>query len=319
MRGVIAVDLGATRTRVALVGDGGTVHRRIEEETRTDGGSPGSIAASLIALVRRLLHEQGGAEVDGIGVSAAGPVDIARGVVTNPPNIPVREIPVVGPLTKAFDLPVHLVNDCHAGLLGEMQFGIGRGRDNVVYITISTGIGGGVIDNGRILLGRGGNAAEIGHFVVDTKYGMECGCGHTGHWEGYASGRFLPRFFGHWCRIQGERRDTGFTNAEGIFAAATGGDPRALAFMEELGRINAKGISNVIVAYDPSLIVLDGAVARMNRRFIIPPILEHVDRFLPMPEMLVTALDGDAPLLGASLVARGYDTSFGSFRRPRSG
>jgi glucokinase len=220
----------------------------------------------------------------------------------------------VEPLGAEFGVPVRLANDCHAGVLGEAVFGAGTGCRDQVYITLSTGIGAGVVSRGRIILGRDGNAAEIGHFHVDSTWNLTCGCGGTGHWEGYASGRFLPRFFARWCELAGHPAgNAGSLSAEGIFSAARMRDPAALGFLEALGEINGRGISDVIVAYDPSLIVLDGSVVLRNGDLILPCLLQHVDRFLPPPEIRLSSLDGLAPLLGASVLARGYETVIGSF------
>jgi glucokinase len=190
--------------------------------------------------------------------------------------------------------------------------GQGKGRDDVVYLTISTGIGGGVISGGRLLLGRQGNAAEIGHFHVDSTYDLPCGCGRTGHWEGYASGRYLPWFFGEWCRFHAKPH-WGPDTAEDIFASARKGDEDVLRFLKELARINARGISDVIVAYDPEIIILDGAVIRSNADLLFPAIMESVDRYLPLPEIVISELSGDAPLLGAAVIAGGYETGYGDF------
>ncbi len=312
-RPVVAVDIGATTTRVALFGPGGEILGRVTSPTLGSGDSPETITRHLAGLIRRVLSGSGGAvPAAAIGVSACGPIDHRRGSVVRPPNLPFREIPLAGPLGEEFGLPVRLANDCHAGVLGEVIYGGGVGCENLVYITLSTGIGGGVICNGRLVLGRDGNAAEIGHFHVDTTYNLPCGCGGTGHWEAYASGRFIPSFFARWCdrenRIQGE---TDTSSAEGIFAAARNGDPAALGFMNALGEINGRGVSNVIVAYDPSRIILDGSVALQNEDLILPSLLPFVDRFLPLPEIRLTTLKGLAPLFGASVIARGYDTEVG--------
>jgi glucokinase len=308
---VIAIDLGATTTRIALVGPGGEILDRVTAPTPGAGDSPGIITRHLAGLIRRMLSSGTGSSPEAIGISAAGPIDHRRGTVIRPPNLPFREIPLAGPLCDEFGLPVRLANDCHAGVLGEIVFGAGAGCRNLVYITLSTGIGGGVVCNGRLLLGRDGNAAEIGHFHVDSTYDLPCGCGGTGHWEGYASGRFFPRFFARWCEGEGEHADSTDGSAEGIFAAAKGGEPVHLRFLDALGRINGRGISDVIIAYDPTRIVLDGSVVLRNEDLILPYLLPHVDRFLPLPEIRLTALDGLAPLLGASIIAGGYDTPIG--------
>ncbi len=312
MEDVIAIDLGATNTRVALVDRNGKVIARVESATPKEGGSADAIPAHLVRLVERLLQAEDAEVPLAIGVSAAGPVDIGRGVVVNPPNIPFREIPIVEPLSRAFGVPVRMANDCHAGVIGEAYFGRAQHYSDVVYITISTGIGGGVVANGQLLLGRGGNAAEIGHFHVDSTYRIVCGCGHEGHWEGYAAGRFLPSFFRAWAVKHGhEAGKYADAGARELLQAAREGNRPVSEFLDALAVINARGVSNVIVAYDPSLIIWDGSVVRMNRREVLEPLKEHVDRFLPMPEMALSPLGGDAPLLGAAVIARGYRTRLG--------
>jgi glucokinase len=310
---VIAVDLGATTTRVALVGFGGEILEKLSSPTPTAGDSPEAITHHLAKLIREVLFARPGSAPSAIGISAAGPIDHRQGAVINPPNLPFRAIPLTGPLGKEFGLPVRMANDCHAGVLGEAIYGAGSGCRDLVYLTLSTGIGGGVVCNGRLVLGRDGNAAEIGHFHVDSTYGIPCGCGGSGHWEGYASGRSIPRFFARWRERSGHAAgNTDSSSAAGIFAAARREDPAALGFLEALGAINGRGVSDVIVAYDPSLIVLDGSVVLRNHDLILPYLLPHVDRFLPLPEIRLTTLEGLAPLLGASVLARGYVTVIGS-------
>jgi glucokinase len=307
MGDVVAVDLGATRTRIARIDDLG----RIRDKRELPTPSEGSDHSLLLEFLSGLIRGQAG-PADGIGLSVAGPVDRRRGVLKNPPNMPFRDVPLTGPLSGEFGIPVYLVNDCHAGVLGEMEYGRGKGRADVVYITISTGIGGGVVSGGRILLGREGNAAEIGHLHVDDTYGLTCGCGNNGHWEGYASGRFIPTFFSAWCRYHGKEENVVATSAE-IFSKGRQGDTEVISFLDELGRINARGVSDVIVAYDPGMVVFDGAVMLANHDLLLPTLTRTVDRYLPLPELVMSGCKGLAPLLGAGIIARGYETRYGSF------
>jgi len=312
MAGTVAVDLGATRTRVAIRDAKGRTTDPIEEPTPS-GGADGTLLTGFLAgMIRRLLESGKLSGIDSIGLSVAGPVDIRAGILKNPPNMQFRDVPIRDTLSREFSVPVRVVNDCHAGILGELSFGKAGGRQNAVYITISTGIGCGVVANGRILLGRHGNAAEIGHFHVDSTYNLQCGCGHSGHWEGYSSGRFLPWFFQEWCHYHGKAH-WGSCNAEDIFQSAQQGDDDVLRFVDELNRINARGVSDVIVAYDPELIIFDGAVMRHNSDLLLEPMIDSVDRYLDLPEIVMTGLSGDAPLLGASVIAGGLDTAYGSF------
>ncbi|MDD1706063.1 MAG: ROK family protein, partial [Methanoregulaceae archaeon] len=188
---VIAVDLGATRTRVAIVSEGGRIEKRSEAPTPAKETDPSRLTGFLSNLIADIWEETKPEPITGIGLSVAGPVDIRKGMLVNPPNMAFRDVPLSLPISRIFHCPVRMVNDCHAGVLGEMFYGQGRGRSDVVYLTVSTGIGGGVVSGGRILLGRKGNAAEIGHFHVDSTYDLPCGCGCTGHWEGYASGKYM--------------------------------------------------------------------------------------------------------------------------------
>jgi glucokinase len=313
----IAIDLGATHTRAGLIDRSGRILRRASAPTPHEG-----IPDFLSALIRRVASPEEISQAEGIGISAAGPVDIDRGTLVNPPNLPFRDLALVDPLKESFEIPVRLANDCHAGILGEAYFGTARGIRNVAYITISTGIGGGILSGGRLLLGRNGNAAEIGHFLVDTTYHLICGCGYTGHWEGYASGRFLPAFYRAWHTRHQKASTTSPASAEDIFRAAREGEGDAVEFLEALGIINGRGMSDVIVAYDPELIILDGSVALNNPALLVPQMEEHIDRFLPLPEIRLSTLSGDAPLLGASILAYGYETDIGSLeinKIPRSG
>ncbi|MDD1678861.1 MAG: ROK family protein [Methanomicrobiales archaeon] len=303
----IAIDLGATHTRAGLIDRSGQILHRVSTPTPHQ-----DIARFLLSLIRNVATEEEISQAVGVGISAAGPVDIQQGVLVNPPNIPLRNIALVGPLTESLGIPVYLANDCHAGIIGEAYFGAAQETENVAYVTLSTGIGGGILSGGRIILGKKGNAAEIGHFFVDSTYNMICGCGYPGHWEGYASGRFLLSFYRAW-HIHHHKTFTEIPSIpEDIFHAACEGLPNALEFMDTLGIINGRGMSDVIVAYDPELIILDGSVALHNYSHLVPLMEEHIDRFLPLPEIRLSSLDGDAPLLGASILAYGYDTSIGS-------
>jgi glucokinase len=305
MAPVIAVDLGGTWIRVGVVLSDGQILAERAVPTPQEGRGPEVITGQVASLVRDL-YGSFCPEPVAIGISAAGPVDIRHGALRNPPNLPFTDIPLVDPLSAEFGLPVILANDCHAGIIGEAVFGDALDIPNTVYLTLSTGIGAGVLDGGRLLFGRDGNAAEVGHFAVDTTYRVRCGCGHEGHWEGYASGRHLPRFFARWCEFHDRPlpRDWKGEPAE-IFTCAKAGDADATAFIDELARINGRGISDLIVAYDPERIILDGGVVRENGDLIYPQCLPFIDRFLPLPEILVSRLNGRAPLLGAAVLAMG--------------
>ncbi|RXE56804.1 ROK family transcriptional regulator [Methanoculleus taiwanensis] len=306
MPNLIAVDLGGTQIRAGIVTENGRILEHARTPTPVVGQSGAVVTDALLGLIERLLRSPAGTEaaIAAVGISSAGPLDLTRGMMVHSPNIAFPEVALVEPVRERFGVPTFLVNDARAGLLGERWVGAARGCGNVVYVTMSTGIGGGAVVGGRLLLGRNGNAGEIGHLFVDNHYNQRCGCGHLGHWEAYGSGRFMPRFFAAWQESEGIG-DAGFVadTPAAIFAAARAGEPVALAFMEALGRVNARGISNVIVAYNPEVIVFDGPIARYNGDLVIEHLMPFVDRYLALPRLVVSTFEGRAPLLGAAAYA----------------
>jgi len=301
---VIAVDLGGTNLRAALVDSDAEILAHETVPTPVAGLSGEVITDAITALVENLLALPEGKDVLAISVASAGPLDTVHGRIVNSPNIAFPLVEVVEPLRKRFGLPVTLINDARAGVLGERRAGAARGSENVVYITLSTGIGGGAVVNGSLILGMGGNAGEIGHIPVDTRYNLICGCGFAGHWEAYASAKNIPAFFAAWGEAVDLRR-VGFdaSSTRAIFAAAREEDAVALAFMEALGEVNARGVSAVIVAYNPEIIVFDGPLARYQGDIVIRYMEPHIDRYLPLPELVVSTLGGRAPLFGAAVYA----------------
>ncbi|MFH1401491.1 MAG: ROK family protein, partial [Parcubacteria group bacterium] len=158
----IAVDLGATNIRMALISRQGKIIKKIKEKTPKTGRSGIIISEQIKRMIYSLVPKEGIRKMAGIGIGSIGPLDLKKGAVVNTPNVPFKFIPVVKPLEKEFKLKVSLFNDCRAGVWGEKCFGAGKGKENLVYITISTGLGGGAIVNDKLLLGADGNAGEIG-------------------------------------------------------------------------------------------------------------------------------------------------------------
>jgi len=292
----LAIDLGATNLRVALVSQNGEILEKIEEKTEKRGEEGKVVTSQILRLAQKFLKKN---KVIGIGISSIGPLDLKKGEVINSPNIPFKKIEVVLPLKKAFGLKTILLNDCSAAVWGEKHFGAGKKIDNLVYITISSGIGGGAIVDGHLLIGHSGNAVEIGHMNIKTEYELKCGCQRKNHWEGYASGTNLPKFFKIWAKK--EKIKTKLPKeAKEIFERARNKDKIALKFLKVLSEINARAISNVIVAFAPQLITLGGAVVLNNQDLILKPIIERVENYLPVPKIIITPLKENICLLGAA-------------------
>ncbi len=290
-----AVDLGATNVRCAIMGTNGELygHCRGTVAGLSDGEA---ISAKIVDMIESAV-ECSNVTPKAVGISTAGPVDLKRGSVANSPNMRANEIFLRDPILEALGLPTVMLTDCKAGAYGEYVFGGHSAASTLVYLTMSTGIGAGVLQNGEVLQGSTGNAGEMGHCIVDTVYNLRCGCGGFGHWEAYSSGSGLPRFFSEWCRQRGISLP--LATSEGILSAAREGDPRCLAFVEEVAEMNRRGLSTVVCAYNPDVIVLDGPLAREYSDLLI----SGVDGYLKPPKICVTNLGGNAPLLGAGAYA----------------
>lgn len=302
---IAAADIGATHVRSAVFdGDGRCITHRKEPLWR-DGADGRAVTGQVIRMLRAVCNAAGTVP-DAVGIATAGPLSADGGSIFRSPNMPYADIPLRGPLEAAFPCPVAILNDAAAGAYHEYHAGAGRGCRNLVYLTISTGIGCGVVADGRLIGGAGGNAGEAGHFCVDTVYHLPCGCGGAGHWEAYASGAGMPRFYRAWCKRRGQELSAALEHdvtAESLCAAARAGDAVAVAFFRDLAVVNGRGFSSLIAAYAPERIVVGGPVATENPDLVVAPAREYIDRYLPMPEIVLSGADGMAPLVGAAVFA----------------
>jgi glucokinase len=317
---VIGVDLGGTWTRVGLSDEKGNFIEKISE--KIDTRSSEAISKQIVKLTRFLCkkHHVNMAVLRGVGIASAGPLIQARGVLINPTNLPFKRVSLTEPITEELAIPACLINDCVGAVLGENRFGAAKGLDNHVYITISTGIGGGAIVNGTLLLGKDGNGHEVGHLTIDYEGRLTCGCGKRGHWEAYCSGRNIPNFVRMRFEEMDQRRvkqsllfrelkgDSSELSAEGLFAAAKVGDNLSLQLVNEIGILNAIGFANVVDAYDPSLITVGGTVALKNQKRILTPIKKHVKEHAVnrVPKITITPLGEDVVIYGAVAAALRY-------------
>jgi glucokinase len=306
----VAVDLGATRVRVCLGTRSGGIVRKTTKKM-VISRKVDDYLEQITAIMKGLTEGTTKDQLQGICVASPGPLDLKRGSLSHTANLPYPEVPVIAALKDAYPVDAYLVNDANAAALGEWLWGAGRGRRNVFYLTISTGIGGGAVVDGRLLLGKDGNAAEIGHTTIDSTGRMICGCGRPGHWEAYCSGRAIPAF----ARLLGEtageaaRKSQGINrllarkalDAASVFSEARRGDPFARRVVAEVGRLNAIGVANVVDAYDPEIVTIGGGVALNNTEAILPPIVKQMQAYAinRVPGVEITPLGDDAGLLGA--------------------
>lgn len=308
----MGIDLGATNIRAALGNIKSGILRRVEERT-VKVESTDAIIQQFIRLVEKVSKDDL-KSIRAIGIGSIGPLNCWKGVILNPPNVPFKNVPIVEALWDRFKVPVYLLNDCTAAVLGEWIFGAGKGLKNLAYITLSSGIGGGAIVDGTLLLGKDGNAVEIGHMVIDLEGRLACNCGGRGHWEAYCSGSGIPKLI----RYLVENRPSDFRESiieglvkrdmltpETLFDLASNGDERALEIVEEVGKLNAIGFANVNTIYDPELITVGGSIALNNQELVLKPIIVNIGKYTVnrVPEIRITPLGGDIVLYGAIALA----------------
>jgi glucokinase len=308
-RYVAGVDIGATYTRVGLFTTDGMLMERVRFETPRAGGEL-AVASAVARAIEELLSRWGGSLIS-IGVGTVGPLDIASGDVTGAPNLPIGRFKVREPLERLFGVDVYVVNDCVAAAWAEYLVGTGRGFRNVVYVTLSTGIGGGAVVDGHLLLGKDGNAHEVGHIVLDLSGKFRCGCGGLGHWEAIASGANIPRtlevlareWVGEATEVYRKALDGGLSPEE-LFRLWRGGDRFAEFAVDFLAEVNAAGIASVVNVYDPEVLTLGGSIALRNPDFIKLS-LARIGRYIVnrRPTILLTPLGDDVVLLGAAFIA----------------
>ena len=260
----IGVDLGGTQLRAALIDRNGAVRNRKSVFTKAAGG-PDVVLGQIEHLVGSVLQGVDGRDITGIGVSAPGPLDTSNGVALSIPTLAgFVDYPLAAALQKRLPFPVSLENDGISAAIGEWRFGAGRGFENVVYVTVSTGIGGGVIIDNRVLRGRLGMAGHIGHMIL-VPDGELCSCGNLGCFESYASGSaFAAR-----ATSQAEKPEASTSlgangaaiDSPAVFSAARAGDALAQELVRQEARILGTGFASLVHLFSPDVIVMGGGLS----------------------------------------------------------
>lgn len=306
MSALIAIDIGGTQLRAAAF-----LHNQTQpacvRKAPTLADRPG-VYDRLEALVASVWPED--EKVQAIGVASPGPLNAHTGVILSTPNIPEwRNFPLAARLQERFGVPVLLDNDANLAALGEWRFGAGRGHAHVLYLTISTGIGGGVIIENRLLRGRDGMAAELGHLTV-LPDGPLCGCGQRGHLEALASGPAIVRTA---LALAGSGTPSRLSSradltAREVAEAARAGDAAAQAAFEQAGYYLGLGVAGYLHMFNPSILIFGGGVSHSGDVLWKPfraSLQAHVMDPAYLNDLVITtaALGDDAGLLGALALA----------------
>jgi glucokinase len=309
---VAGVDVGGTKI-LTLILD--AQHRIVGRDLRATDDEDGDPEAVMRRMAESVRAATDGKPLSGVGISAAGPVDLRRGVVTTPPNLKGWiDVPLQARLSNLLGLPCALSHDADCGAVAEHRLGAGKGADNLIYVTLGTGVGGGLILGGKLYSGTSGSAGEIGHMLVEPQ-GRLCNCGRRGCLEAMAAGAYLgldaqaivasePQgILARLAREQGVEPD-----ARLLSEAANVGDASADAAIRRAGGYLGAGLVNLVNVFNPEVIVLGGSLLAFGERYFGPAreVMQRDAFAQPLGDVrLVDAQMGsDAPAIGAALIAR---------------
>jgi glucokinase len=288
-RPVLALDLGGTQIRAAVIEPNGSRLARVALETPSEEG-PKAVVQACVAALERARSEAPAAiraALAGIGLSSPGPVDPRAGVIVEPPNLGprFRDVPLADVVEEALRLPTFIDRDTNVAALGEAAFGAGRGYADFLYITVSTGVGGAIVTDGRLFHGPDGMAGELGHLPVDMD-GPMCGCGGQGHLEAVASGRALAREARRAARV-GESLflaaragivGSDELSAKDVAAGEDAGDAVCAAIMDRARRAVAAACVGFVNVFNPHRIIVGGSIAEHQGDRLLGPARDAVAR-----------------------------------------
>ena len=308
----IGIDVGGTNLKAGLVNEEGTIVA--VERTPLDFQGPEPFAETLAQLAAAVM-ERGGVEVKDVAYVGMGiPGAVKGGEILYTANIPMKNVPLEALFRKHLDLPVLLGNDADCAAVGEWSCGAGRGTKHFVVITLGTGVGGGMILNGKLYSGCGAGG-EVGHIVI-RQDGVPCNCGRRGCWEAYASATGLIRETKEAMEQHPESALHAVAAANGgvegrtAFQAAEQGDETALAVCRAYAEYLAAGLTNLVNILHPEAVALGGGVAAAPEHLLLEPVREivarecyarHVDQ---VPRIIRAELGNDAGIIGAAMLGR---------------
>lgn len=309
---VLGLDVGGTKLAAGVVRGNGAVLSRIEEPSRVEEG-PRAMVARHVEMGRRAVEASGvgWASIAAVGIACGGPLDPLAGVIQSPLSLPGwDDLPLTAMVAEALDLPAVVDNDATAGALAEWWFGAGRSRGvrSLVYLTISTGVGGGLILDGRVYRGAAANAGELGHLTLDYR-GRQCPCGRRGCVEAYCSGTNIAARARE-ALAGGEASDLRVADrltAEDVAKAALAGDRLAKRIWDETCAMLGSAVANILDAFNPELVVLGGGVTRAGAQLLDP--VREVGLRLAMPparaaaDIVLAELGDDLGIVSAAAVA----------------
>jgi glucokinase len=271
---VIGVDVGGTKVAAGVVDSNGEVRAQVRQPMSARGQAADGLTSVLTAIDSLFTQDSGlRNRIHAIGICSPGPLDPHTGIVINPPNLPCwRNFPLATQMSRVYQIPVRVDNDANAAALAEAVWGAGRGYENVLYVTIGTGIGTGIVFHQRIYHGRTGAAGEGGHVSIDYR-GPRCGCGKRGCIEVLASGPAIAARTREKIAVAGSKSmivdlaGGKVVTAEIVGEAYAAGDALAKQILEETTELLSFWLANMVDLLEPDVIIVGGGVATMLQPF----------------------------------------------------
>ena len=325
----VGIDIGGTKVAAGVVDSDGQVLDQLRASTPDKSKSPQVVEDTIAGLVFDLAERH---DLHAVGIGAAGFVDESRASVVFAPHLSWRNEPLRDAVSRRLRLPVVVENDANAAAWAEWRFGSGQGQQDLVCVTMGTGIGGAILSDGVLQRGQFGMAGEFGHMLV-VPQGHRCACGNRGCWEQYASGNALVREARELAVAESPVAQGLLARADGYVAQITGpliteaakdGDPTAIELFGEVGTWLGIGIANLAAALDPGLVVVGGGVSDAGE-LLLQPAREAFRRhltgrgFRPEARIVRAELGNVAGLIGAAELARPFARRFRRARPPRGG
>ena len=257
---VIGVDLGGTKIYTALVDLEGNIIKEKTVETLAHEGDK-ALMGRIVDTINYVIDGTDKNLIKSIGIGSPGPLDVKNGVILETANLPFKNFEIVKAIKEAYDLPTYLDNDANVATLGEFMFGAGKGTENMVFITASTGIGGGAVLNGKLFRGSTGNALEVGHITVSTE-GPRCGCGNIGCAEALGSGTAIGKRAKEavLSNVTTSLKNYDNVTAKEVFKEASNGDRVAKNILKNSLTYLGIAVANTITNFDPEKVVIGGGV-----------------------------------------------------------
>lgn len=304
---VVGVDLGGTKIYTALVDLEGNIKKEKTVETLAHEGEQ-AVMGRILDTINYVIDGTDKDLIKSIGIGSPGPLDVKNGVILETANLPFKNFAIVRTIKETYDLPTYLDNDANVATLGEFMFGAGKGTDNMVFITASTGIGGGAVLNGRLFRGATGNALEVGHMTVSTE-GPRCGCGNVGCAEALGSGTAIGKRAKEavLTNVTTSLKNYDNVTAKEVFKEAANGDRVAKNILETSLTYLGIAVANTITNFDPEKVVIGGGVVN-GGDIVIETIRDVVTErcmstFVENCTVEKAVLGGKAGVLGAAALA----------------